>query len=88
MDNGSAGLAHKLQATTRSGGLFRSNLPLLVSNPDFWCKAGAGAHFGATPPRVVVCETVINLWPFRYNFLTTAVYDRDITSASGWSPPS
>ncbi len=32
------GLAHKLQATTRSGGLFRIELPLLAADPDFWCK--------------------------------------------------
>ncbi len=33
------GLAPKLQATIRRGGLFRTKLPLLVSDPDFWCKA-------------------------------------------------
>ncbi len=34
-----AGFAPKLQANTRRGGLFRIELPPLVSDPDFWCKA-------------------------------------------------
>jgi hypothetical protein len=38
------GLAPKLQATTRNSGLFRINLPLLASNPDFWCKAIEGYY--------------------------------------------
>ena len=33
------GFAQKLQATTRRDGLFRTELPLLVSDPNFLCKA-------------------------------------------------
>jgi hypothetical protein len=33
------GLAPNLQATTRRGSSFRVELLLLVSGPNFWCKA-------------------------------------------------
>jgi hypothetical protein len=33
------GLAQKLQATTKGGGLFRIELLSLASDPDFLCKA-------------------------------------------------
>ena len=33
------GFAPKLQATTRRGGLFITRLPLLVFDPQLWCKA-------------------------------------------------
>jgi hypothetical protein len=36
------GLAQKLQAATRSCGLFRANLPSLAPDPDFLCNAPAG----------------------------------------------
>jgi hypothetical protein len=36
------GLAHKLQATTRSGSLFRIELLLIVYDPEFLCKAVMG----------------------------------------------
>jgi hypothetical protein len=49
---GSNGLAPKLQATGRRGGLFRSNLLPIVSTPDFWCKAGSNRLFGARPVEV------------------------------------
>ena len=32
------GVAHKLQATTRSSGLFRIELPPPASDPNFLCK--------------------------------------------------
>jgi hypothetical protein len=34
-----AGRAPKLQANTKRGGLFRVELPFLVFDSDFWCKA-------------------------------------------------
>jgi hypothetical protein len=39
---GLRGPAPILQATTRSGGSFRIELPPLASGLDFWCKAGCG----------------------------------------------
>ncbi len=39
LDLAPSGLAPKLQATTTRGGLFRTKLPPLVPDPDFWCKA-------------------------------------------------
>jgi len=40
-DKHASGFAPKLQATTRGGGLFKTKLPLIVPDPDFWCKAHA-----------------------------------------------
>src|SRR5215208_4890951 len=61
--SGMGGLAPKLQATTRSGGLFRTELPPLVPDPEFRCKAGMGKQitdsllpakqYGRTPCSVV-----------------------------------
>jgi hypothetical protein len=44
------GFAPKLQSTTRRGGLFRTKLLPLVSDPDFWCKAMLAIEIPA--PRV------------------------------------
>jgi nitrite reductase/ring-hydroxylating ferredoxin subunit len=58
--NTCTGFAPKLQATTRRGGLFRIELPLLVSDPDFWCKAtcthrGGPLNEGDRDGDVVTC---------------------------------
>ena len=45
-----SGLAQKLRATTRGGGLFRSELPSPASDPDFLCKTGLGYSIGLWRP--------------------------------------
>ena len=51
---GHCGLAHKLQATTRGGGLFRIELLPLAPDPDFLCKAAAGVRLSATVMMSIV----------------------------------
>ncbi len=50
----SSGFAPKLQATTRRGDLFRTELPPLVSDPDFWCKAGLEEKLATAEKRKAV----------------------------------
>ncbi len=50
------GLHINYQATIRIGGLFRIELPLLVSDPDSWCKAAMSLEVLTT--RLEVAGTV------------------------------